>query len=266
MLGISRARIAKAGDDLGRSVLNWRIWHLLAWQDVRHRYRRSTLGPLWLTLSMGVQIVTIGVITSFLFGQSIDRSLPFVCLGFIFWSLITSIVNDGAMSFLSANSWIMQIKMPLVTHVIQKIWANIIIMGHNLLIFVVVATVYGIYNPTAILFLITFPLVIICLAWLPIVLAVASTRFRDLPAMVTNVFNLAFWLTPVVYMPAQLGGNRWISDINPIAHMLDVLREPLLGNLPSRNSIAVVTATGVIGWIITFPFFARFRERVSYWL
>src|ERR1700722_3778853 len=41
-----------AGKDLLGSVSCWRIWYVLATNDIKQRYRRSLLGQLWLTVSM----------------------------------------------------------------------------------------------------------------------------------------------------------------------------------------------------------------------
>ena len=36
------------------------LWITLGWYDVLARYRRSTLGPVWITLSMVVTICAMG--------------------------------------------------------------------------------------------------------------------------------------------------------------------------------------------------------------
>lgn len=266
MFHLTRIQLVRAKNDILDSLSRWRVWHLLAWQEVKQRYRRSTFGPFWLTLSMAVQIVIMGVVVSLLFGQPFNRFLPYVALGVIFWSMISGIVNDGAMSFVTSATWILQINMPLGMYVLQRLWSNVIAMAHNLAIFVALAAVYQIYNATFLIFFITLPLVLVSIAWVPLLLAVASTRFRDLPAIVTNSFSLLFWITPIVYQPQQLGHNRFIADLNPLTYMLALLREPLLGQVPSGRDLLVVVATGVVGWAVTFPFFARFRGRIAYWL
>jgi lipopolysaccharide transport system permease protein len=266
MLDLTLGRIAKARDDINLSARKWRVWHMLAWQEIKQRYRRSTFGPFWLTLSMGIQIAVMGLVVSLLFHQPFNRSLPYVALGVIFWNMISGIVNDGAMAFVGSTSWILQINLPLGMYVFQRIWSNVIAMAHNLAIFVVLAVIYRIYDVTFLLFFLALPLVLVSLAWAPLLLAVISTRFRDLPAIVTNSFSLMFWATPIVYQPEQLGANRFIADLNPLTYALALLRDPLLGQIPSAKDVLAVVATGVVGWAIAFPFFARFRGRIAYWL
>jgi lipopolysaccharide transport system permease protein len=266
MFDLTHDQLQKAAQDIARSVKRRRVWNMLAWQDIKQRYRRSTVGPFWLTLSMGVQILTMGVVVSLLFGQSFGRTLPYVALGVIFWTMIAGIINEGAMAFVSSSNWILQINMPLATYVLQRVWSNIIMVAHNLAIFLVLVVIYSLYNVTFPLFFVTLPVVLLSLGWAPLLLAVASTRFRDLPAIVTNSFNLLFWVTPIAYQPQQLGDKRIIVEFNPLTHMLALLRDPLLGQMPSALNLLVVVATGLVGWAIAFPFFARFRGRIAYWL
>jgi lipopolysaccharide transport system permease protein len=266
MLDLTRPHLERAGADLAASLARWRLWNLLAWQEIRQRYRRSTFGPFWLTLSMGVQIFVMGVVVALLFKQPFSRSLPYVALGVIFWTMIAGIINDGAMAFVSSSSWILQVNLPLATYIFQRIWSNLIAMAHNLAIFVVLAAVYDIVSPTMLLFFLTVPLVLVATAWAPLLLAVAATRFRDLPAIVQNSFTLLFWVTPIAYRPEQLGPRRFLADFNPLTHVLALLRDPLLGQVPSLTSVLAVVATGIVGWGVTFPFFARFRGRIAYWL
>jgi lipopolysaccharide transport system permease protein len=239
----------------------------LAWQEIRQRYRRSLLGPFWLTISMAVQMLTMGIVVAILFNQSFDRFLPYVCVGLIFWVMISGLINEGATAFVAASNFILHMRIPLTTYVLQCLWRNLIIAGHNLVVYVAVAAIYSI-EPTyrMALFLITFPLAVWSISWIVLSLAVVSTRFRDLPTMVATGLNVLFWLTPIVYSPDQLGANRWLATANPLAHVLDLVRLPLLNQVPAPNSFLIVIAMGLIGWTGAFLLFARFRARVPYWL
>jgi lipopolysaccharide transport system permease protein len=266
MLDLTLRQVVKARDDIAASARKWPVWHMLAWQEIRQRYRRSTFGPFWLTLSMGVQITVMGVVMASLFGQHFGRTLPYVALGFIFWSMIAGIINDGAMAFVGSSTWILQINLPLGTYIFQKIWSNTIAMAHNLAIFVVLIFIYRLYALSILLFFVTLPIVLVALSWAPLLLAIVSTRFRDIPAIITNSFSLLFWVTPIVYRPEQLGHRIYLAEYNPLTHILALLRDPLLGIVPSFNDMLWVCGTAVVGWAITFPFYARFRGRIAFWL
>jgi len=71
------------------------LWGLLGWQDIRQRYRRSKIGPFWLTISMDVMVGAMGMLFAGLFKIELADNLPFIALGFIVWGLISGLVTDG---------------------------------------------------------------------------------------------------------------------------------------------------------------------------
>ena len=67
-------RLTLAVNDLATSAKEWRRWWILAWTDVKQRYRRSRIGQFWLTVSMAAMILGIGSLYSIILQQSIDSS------------------------------------------------------------------------------------------------------------------------------------------------------------------------------------------------
>ena len=267
MLALTFKQVDSAFGDVWTGISSWRLGHFLAWQDIRQRYRRSTLGPIWMTLSFGVQIFTMGFLSAFLFGSALEKSFPYVCAGMLFWTLITQTINDGAALFVNAARYITQIKLPLTVFLLQTVWRNLIIAGHNAAIYVAIALFFLVVpSPSMVLWPLGLLLVVICLSWMALVSAVISARYRDVPQLITNILQILFWLTPLMYFPEQLGQKRFIADYNPFTHIIALVREPLLGGEPSLNDWLIVLAIAVIGWTGTFLFFARFRARIVYWL
>jgi lipopolysaccharide transport system permease protein len=176
-------------------------------------------------------------------------------------------INDGAALFVATARYITQIKSPLTVFLLQVIWRNVIVAAHNAVIYVIVAVILLVVpGPGLLLWPLGFALIIVCLSWMVLISAVISARYRDVPLMIQNILNILFWFTPLMYFPEQLGRKRFLVDYNPVAHMIAVVREPLLGGSPTLNDWLVVLAIAVFGWMGTFLFFARFRARVVYWL
>src|SRR5688572_26732778 len=116
---------------------------LLAWQDVRKRYRRSTLGPFWLTISTGVMIGVLGLVFGQIFGVGLARFLPFVCVGLVFWTFISSVLQEGSLSFVEADAIIKDLPIPLFVHVLRVYSRSTIILLHNLMILPLVLLAVG---------------------------------------------------------------------------------------------------------------------------
>ncbi len=267
MLALTLKQVDSAIGDVWAGISSWRLSHFLAWQDIKQRYRRSTLGPVWMTLSFGVQIFTMGFLSAFLFGSALEKSFPYVCAGMLFWTLITQTINDGAGLFVASARYITQIRCPLTVFLLQTVWRNLIIGAHNSAIYVAIALFFLVVpSSSMVLWPLALLLVVICLSWMALVSAVISARYRDVPQLIANILQILFWLTPLMYFPEQLHDKRFIADYNPFTHMIALVREPLLGGEPSLNDWLVVLAIAVFGWAGTFLFFARFRARIVYWL
>ena len=82
------------------------IWWTLAWFDIVLRYRRSMLGPLWLTLSMAAMIGGMGPLYSSLFGTELSKFFPHLALGIIFWSFFSSMVTDSCNAFIGSSNYL----------------------------------------------------------------------------------------------------------------------------------------------------------------
>jgi ABC-type polysaccharide/polyol phosphate export permease len=267
MLSLRRRDIELAWKDISEGVRLWQIWHLLATQEVRQRYRRSTLGPFWSTITVGVQVAAMGYLIGVLFGAVPARYVPYLAAGWIIWGFLTTCIMEGATCFISAGGIMVHVKRPLSAYLLQTLWRNVIDLGHTSLVFVVICVIFDIYpNANTPLVLLALPLLLCNLAWMALLVGVISARFRDVPIIVQSIFTLLFWATPIIYSPEQLGSRRIIADINPMTHLIDILRQPLLGNMPSDTNWIVVIGLAIVGWIFTFFFFSRFRSRVPYWL
>ena len=92
-----------AWDDMVDGLKSWRIWLLLAWHEVKLRYRRSTLGPFWITISMAITIYTMGVLYGHLFKMDLAIYYPFLATGILGWNLISLIVNPASSASCNAT-------------------------------------------------------------------------------------------------------------------------------------------------------------------
>ena len=144
---------------------------------------------------------------------------------------------------------------------------NVIVFGNNLIILPVLYLVTGTsINWYCLLFIPGFLIVSANLAWIGYFLAILSTRFRDIPQIVQSIIQVAFFISPVVFKPSQLRVDHPVLIFNPFASMLDVMREPLLGQLPSATSYLILLGLLVFGWLLGLAFAGKYSHRVVYWL
>lgn len=258
-----------AVEDFKQCYLKSYLAFMLGWQDIKQRYRRSKLGPFWITISMGVMIAMIGIIFGQVMNNPMQEYLPFLATGIIFWNFISSSVMEGSTSFIDAQGMIRQLNLPLMLYPTRVIWRNIVILGHNLLILPVAMLIVGKGLTLNMLWMVPgFLILLLNVFWICLFFGVICTRFRDMPQIVNSMLQVLFYLTPVIWMPGALNGKTkvMILESNPIYHLIELVRAPVLGQVPSLMNFEVGVLLAFFGFLITFIFFGKYRKRIAYWL
>ena len=60
--------------------------------------------------------------------------------------------------------------------------------------------------------------------------------------------------------------SKWWITINPAYHLIETVRAPMLGVMPSPLSLGVSAATAVVLALGAYLLFCQFRHRIAYWL
>ena len=265
---IRSSRLTKAIADLRDGLNAWELWGTLGWHDLRQRYRRSTFGPFWLTLSMGIMAGSIGMLYAGIFGQEIHDYLPFLAVGLIVWGFISASILDACYVFILCEGIIKQVRAPLSVHVYRVVWRNLIVLAHNMVIYVVILVWFDIWPGAAVLLAIPSLLLLAISAFSTgLLIGLLSARFRDLPPIIANVTQILFLLTPILWRSDQLTGSRHLlAQLNPLYHIVEVIRMPLLGQVPPASSWICVIVVVALNCAVTFWFYVRFRSRIAYWI
>ncbi|MET4186685.1 lipopolysaccharide transport system permease protein [Bradyrhizobium sp. JR7.2] len=253
--------------DIRDGFAAWRLWGRMGWNDILQRYRRSVLGPFWLTASMAIMVVALGFLYAELFNTPIRDFLPFFCTGLLVWNLLATFLSEGGMIFTAAESYIKQVRLPYSIYVYRSSWSKIIIFAHNFVIYFGVLAYFGIWpGATALLAIPGLILLVLNGTLATVYIGILSARFRDIPPLINSVVQLIFFVTPIMWKPELLHRRAYIADINPFFHLIEIARTPLLGNVPNlKNYLAVLLITavnlGLAGLVFT-----RFRPRIAYWI
>lgn len=254
--------------DIVTSFKDTRIWFALGLNDVVARYRGSILGPFWITLTTAVFVLGIGFLYAGLMKVSLDRYLPWMTTGLVVWNLISQTVMEGADAFVAASDVLRQAALPAPLFVWRVIWRNVLTFVHQLPVLIVVGFKFGylfhIYLGEAV---IGFVLVVINISWFALAFAAICARFRDLKQILASLIQLLFFLSPVLWIPSEMRGlGQQLIALNPIVHMLDVLRGPLIAEHFHLHSVVFLLVMGVAGWGLTLVFLAKVRRRIVHYV
>jgi lipopolysaccharide transport system permease protein len=260
--------MARAMADLRGALGLWRFACALGWLDVRLRYRGSALGPLWITLSSAIMVASMGLIYGRLFHQDLARYLPFLALSLTLWQVgLSGILQDACTCFTDAEGAIRSMRTPYAVQALRVIVRNAIVFAHNI---VVPFAVFAIFHAwPGMVALASVPGVLV---WLLdgfaacLLLGAICARFRDVPPIVGSVLQIAFYVTPIIWRPEQLGhGASWLM-LNPFYPLLEIVRAPLLGAMPGAVVWGEALALSCVFCAVSLVAFARVRARLSFWV
>ena len=262
----------RAVRDLTDGFARHELWLHLGWQDIKQRYRRSVLGPFWITIATGTTAVAMGGLYSKLFKLDLAEHLPYVTLGFIVWNLINAAIIEGSEVFVANEGLIKQLPTPLSVHVYRLVWRQAILFAHNIIIYVVIAIIFPKdWSWADLSFIPALALIMLNCVWVSLCFGILATRYRDIAPLLGSVVQLLFFMTPIIWNDATLrqqGAQRWstIIELNPLMHYLDIVRAPLLGAPQELRHWVVVLVLTVLGWAVALLAMRQYRARVSYWV
>lgn len=263
----SRRVPAMALDDLKRGLVHHELWLSFALHDIRQRFRRSILGPFWITISTGVMVFALAMIFGTIFGANAAEFVPYLAAGMIFWTFITNVINEGCNTFIHNSGDVRSVAVPLSTHFYRVFARNVIILLFNMAILFVAFIMFPrwpswewlLFIPGAALFLVVLGSVSLCVA-------VISTRFRDVPQVIASLLQVVFFVTPIFWTIEQMPDHLRIIGLNPVYHMLEVVRAPLLGKVPALDTWAAMAGMAVAGVVAALYLYRRAYSRIPYWV
>jgi ABC-2 type transport system permease protein len=248
------------------------LWIELGWQDIKQRYRRSVIGPFWITIATGVTAGALALLWSVLLHANVRELLPQLTVGFILWSFIQNSIIDGSEVFIENEGLIKQLPAPLSVHVYRLVWRQLIFLAHNAIIYVVVIAVFppAHWSWSQLSAIPAIALLVINAGWVAMFFGILATRFRDIAPLLTALVQLLFYVTPVVWtLNTVPGGNSQraqLVKLNPLYHYLEIVRGPLTGKPFEPMHWYVVLGCTVVGWAATLVLMRQFRSRVAYWV
>jgi len=256
-----------AAEDLRDGIRLLPLALTLGWLDIRLRYRGSVLGPFWLTLSTGVMVAALGYLYAGIFHTDVHDYLPFLALSMVLWAFLSTVVGEACLAFTEAEGVIRAVRMPFFLFAIRILVRNILVLAHNVVVIAVVYVVFRLWPGWHLLLAIPG-----LLLWsadsLAIVLLLGGfcARFRDIPPIVASVMQIAFFVTPVIWKPEQLGSGVKLLPLNPFFDLVDVVRTPLLGGMADANVWLGAGLYSAALIAVAWLFFTRARGRIAFWI
>ena len=245
-----------------RKGLSW------AWLDTVCQYRRSKIGPLWETINVLVMTLGMTVVSSAVIGGAITSLIGYVGLGIIIWSAITALVLDGSMTFVRNREYILASNLSIDYYIGRTVFRAFITFCHHLVLYFIAVAV-GLVSLHWVA-LLAIPGILLLFAngyWAVTLFALICARFRDVELIIRNLLQLAFFVTPVFWDYRQVPQSRaFIVDYNVLFYFVEIVRAPLLGEVPPMRHYLVVLAVTLVGFSLAYAAYRRMRRRLAFFV
>ncbi len=254
--------------EIKKSLNNRDFWIYSAKINTYKRYRRSSIGPWWLTINLLIFALSVGLIWSILWKINLKVYLPFFLFGMVFWEIVSSTVNKSISIFKMNENLIKTVKIPKLNFNFQVSSIIVINFLHNCLIIIPLGILLNILNSSyAILMLIpTLLLFSVNVFFLSIIISVLCVKFKDLDMILEHLMRIIFLITPIIWMPEILPEKSIFLKLNFLYPYVEIFRSPLIGNVPELSQyISVIIVTLIIA-LISITVYEKNKNKLVFWL
>ncbi len=250
-------------------VAGWRrraVWGTQGLREIRERQRGSRMGPFWTLIPLGAMLCLFGIIYGRVLERNLADYLPYLAAGLIVWNLISGLLLDAERALIIADGSGKRLRAPFSIAAYRIAWVNLIILGYNLPLFLLVALWFGM-NPGWGLVLVLPALLALLLngLWLSLLVGIMSVRFLSLSRSLKHLIPGLFLITPILWEKEMLADWAFLSAANPFYYMVEILRSPLLGHLPPVVVLVGIAFISLVGWAVTLLIYTAVYWRLPYW-
>lgn len=235
--------------------------------DTLSRYKKSILGPLWLSLGTVVSILGLGLLWGVLLKQDLKTFIPSLAAGLIIWQFISSTITESASCYVRNRSVIKNIKTENDFFCAQVVMKGIINFGHNMVVYLLLVLYLWGYVPLSILWMVpVFILVVLNLFWIVSIVALVGARYGDIEYALNSFMPLLFFLSPVLYKSKDLGPYSDYIYLNPATYFIEILRDPMVNGTVDVTLAAIMLCVAMLGFWAKKIIYKKFAKNLPFWV
>lgn len=254
--------------DIFLALKLFRVWTTLSKFDLIKKYKRSILGPWWITLTTLILILSVAFIYSGIFQMNLDQYILNLSLNFIIWVFIRDCILESCNSLVESKFFLLNEKFNIIVLSLRVIYRNILIFFHNIIIFLVIIFYFNLNFNFFYILISLFSLVLVPFFLLPICisLSIICTRFRDMQMIVNNLMQFLFFVSPVLFTKSALVQYEWLMLINPIALLLLCISEPITLGVIHSEYFQILFFYILVAYSIFTFIYCKYKSKITYWL
>lgn len=255
-----------SNSDIYNGLKKKHIWFNIAKTEIKFKFKRTKLGPFWITIGTAIFIVVLSVVTGAFFADDLGVRVPYITTGLIIWSLIFSSINESSGVFSGRVGLIQNIPMEKSILIYVMMTKSVITFLFNFILYIFCLILFKInIGLNSIFFILGFFILTLSLFFFSSIVSILTTRFRDLAPITSSILTVLFFLTPVWWNVEYFPDRALFAKFNIFFHYLEITRKPLLGELPGLNSWIITSITLIFLAIIASYLFEKKKNKIAYW-
>ncbi len=224
------------------------LFYILAWRDVKVRYKQSALGVLQPLLTM--------IIFALLFGRLArmpSEGQPYAIFsyaGLLPWTFFAEAVTGSSNSLINSSNLITKVYFPRLLIPLATVGAGLLDFTIASLMLSVIMPLYCVrFHLSMIMFLLLVGLVALTAGAVGIFTSALNVKYRDIRHALPFVVQLWMFLTPVIYPVSFLPERwRWLISLNPLSGIIAGFRAAVFG--VSFDWLSLAISTAIVGTLL----------------
>lgn len=246
---------------------NYQMWIYPALYDIKFKYRRSIIGPWWVTISTFIMIALLTIVWSKVFNINPKEYMPYFAFGLIFWNWFSTLITESSQGFGQYESIIKQIKIDPLVLILRLNIKNLIIFLHNSILIFLILIYVDSFNWNLIFFIPVIFYLAINFLFLSSITFYLSTRFKDMSQIIVNLLQAAFFFTPIIWDKNIIQERVAFLELNPIYHYLELFRFSVSENyLIMPSSFYYLTLQPLIFFLLYLLVKKYSKRRLLLWI
>jgi lipopolysaccharide transport system permease protein len=244
----------------------WPAWYYYALQDIKNKYSRSVIGPLWITISVAVTIFAMGPLYKIIFNITGSSYFIHLATGLVFWFWISGSLADACSAFIGNESFIKQSKLPLYVYIARSMLRNLLILMHNIIIVIFIYLHGGEFSLNVLFVIPGLLLVTTVLFFSSYVIAFVCARYRDVVPLIGNILQLFMFLTPIFWIANEATSKSKYVVYNPFNYLINLLRQPFMGEAIDFSYYHIGILFVFFVFIVTYYVHTKYSKKVVFWI
>lgn len=243
------------------------LFHILAWRDVKVRYKQSAMGVAWVIL----QPLLTMIVFTLLFGRVArmhSGGQPYAIFsyaGLLPWTFFAQAVTSSSNSLVNSSNLITKVYFPRLLIPIAAVGAGLIDLTIASLMLLVIMPLYGVgFHLTMVMLLPLVVLTVMTACAVGIFTSALNVQYRDIRYALPFVVQLWMFLTPVIYPVSFLPERwRWLLRLNPLSGIIEGFRAAIFSDRFDWLGLMISTGIAVTLLVATVYSFRRMERQFA---